>query len=668
MANQLAHSTSPYLRQHADNPVHWQEWGPQAFAEARRREVPIFLSVGYSACHWCHVMAHESFSDPAIAEILNDNFVSIKVDREERPDVDAVYMQATTALTGHGGWPMSVFCTPDGKPFHAGTYFPPTPHPQLPSFGQLLGAIVELWQGRRDDVAQSAESIAGELAKLGGAPTGQGKSTTDAGTLEQALGRLAAEFDPINAGFGGAPKFPPSMVIDALLTTDANAMARLATTTLTAMARGGICDQLGGGFCRYSVDAAWVVPHFEKMLYDNALLLGGYATAWSLGAAAGNPDPLYARVCRDLVGWLEREMRTESGAFAASQDADSDDGTGRHREGAFHVWKPEQLREVLGEDWSATAEAYGVTPEGTFEDGFSTLQGIGEVPDAVRRSLFEARERRSRPGRDDKVVAAWNGWLIASLTTAAMQFDEPHWLELATDAAEAVWSVHWIDGRLRRTSIDGRAGTAAGVLEDYGALAHGLLTLAAATTDRRWIDRAESLLTVVIGHFEAPDGGWYDTADDAEELLHRPREFTDNATPAGSSAVIVALRMMAGLTGDLAWHRLADAGREAAGELVGSHPRFAGWLLRDALVAAAEPGSCEVAVVGAGVEAGELLRAAWRTAPAGSVVVGAAGPVDGFGVLDGKERPGAYVCHGFRCEAPVHTADELGALLRPSGA
>lgn len=678
MTNRLAESTSPYLRQHADNPVDWHEWGPGAFAEARERGVPIFLSVGYSACHWCHVMAHESFSDPATAKLLNDNFVSIKVDREERPDVDAVYMQATTALTGQGGWPMSVFLTAEGKPFYAGTYFPAVPHPQLPSFGQLLNALIEAWQGRRDEIDGSADAIAAELAKLSGSPAPGEVALDHEADLGAALGRLTAAFDPENAGFGGAPKFPPSMVVDALLETDDPQARQMAMATLDAMSRGGICDQLGGGFARYSVDAQWMVPHFEKMLYDNALLLGTYSRAWAI---ARNPNQ--ARVCRQLVEWLEREMLTGPPgrqAFAASLDADSLDGDGHSKEGAFYAWNPAQLEETLGDDWQTAATGYGVTDEGTFEEGFSTLQGVFDVPEGIRQRLLAAREQRPRPARDDKVVAAWNGWMIESLVTAAMQLEEPRWLKLATDAAETVWQLHWIasavaddaeGGRLRRTSIDGAVGSAAGVLEDYGALAHGMLRLAAATTERIWIDRARLLLSVVDNHFGAPDGGWYDTADDAEALLSRPREFTDNATPSGASATIAALRLLAGLTGEPEWHRLADTGFAASSALLTEHPRFAGWLLRDAVVASTEPGFCEVAVVGAAPDASTgttaLSRTAWCSAPAGSVVVTADGPVDGFGVLEGKSAAGAYVCHGFRCEAPVESVEELEKLLRPAG-
>ena len=420
--NRLATATSPYLLQHADNPVDWWPWCDEAFAEAAARDVPVFLSVGYAACHWCHVMAHESFEDPQTAALVNDQFVAIKVDREERPDVDAVYMQATQAITGHGGWPMTVFLTPDRQPFYAGTYFPPAPRHGMPSFTTVATAVAEAWRDRRADVVESAVKIVDQLANLA---TGAGGSAEI--NIDAVIGSLSRSYDPAHGGFGGAPKFPPSMVLEALLRRGGDDAMIMANRTCEAMARGGICDQLGGGFARYSVDAQWVVPHFEKMLYDNALLLGVYTHWWRLTGT-----PLAHRVVHDLMGWLLREMATDEGGFAASLDADSLDEQGRHREGAFYAWNREQLTAALGpHDASWAADTFSVTEQDTFEDGLSTLQLLVDpAPDRladVRARLFAFREQRPRPTRDDKIVVAWNGWLISSMIDAAMIFNQPSW-------------------------------------------------------------------------------------------------------------------------------------------------------------------------------------------------------------------------------------------------
>src|SRR5918997_791869 len=507
VANRLKDSLSPYLRQHADNPVDWFEWGEEAFAEAARREVPVFLSVGYAACHWCHVMAHESFEDPVTAETLNDNFVAVKVDREERPDVDAVYMQATQGLTGHGGWPTSVFLTPDRLPFYAGTYFPPTPLQGMPSFRQVLQAIADAWTDRRDEVLTSAGRIVAELDRhrLGKTP-----ATLPEADCTAAVKRLGAEFDPVAGGFGRAPKFPPSMVLEALLRDGGEAAMAMVDRTCEAMARGGMYDQLAGGFARYSVDAGWVVPHFEKMLYDNALLLGAYTHWWRR-----TENPLALRVVAETVDWLLAEMRTPEGALASSLDADSVDPDGHLHEGAYYVWTPEQLVAALGpEDGAWAAEVFRVTPQGTFEGGASTLQLLADPDDparlqSVRDRLRHARAERSRPGRDDKVVAAWNGWLVDSLVTAAMVFDRPDWLAVAIEAAEAVWDRHWQDGRLRRTSRDGRPGSAPGIAEDYAALAQAAVRLATATGNPTWLDRGRSLVTALLDQFDDDGAGFF---------------------------------------------------------------------------------------------------------------------------------------------------------------
>ena len=456
MANRLANATSPYLLQHAENPVDWWEWGPEAFEEARRRDAPILLSVGYAACHWCHVMAHESFEDEATAAYLNEHFVSIKVDREERPDVDAVYMQATTSMTGHGGWPMTVVLDHEGSPFFAGTYFPDRPRHGQPAFRQVLEALSEAWHTRSDEVRRVAANLREHLSSTTLATAG---APITRAVLDGAVRTLALEYDADAAGFGGAPKFPPSMVLELLWRHGEREMLG---ATLEAMARGGMYDQLGGGFARYSVDRGWVVPHFEKMLYDNALLLRVYAE-W--GTVLGD------RVAQEVADFLVLELQTAEGGFASALDADSEGA-----EGTYYVWTPAQLTEVLGPDdgpWAA--RLLGVSEDGTFEHGASTLQLRVDPHPAelarwlsIQQRLRLARDHRERPARDDKVVAAWNGLAISGLCRAGTLLDRPDLVEEADSAGELLWRVHVVDGRLRRVSRDGVVGAPAGVLEDHG--------------------------------------------------------------------------------------------------------------------------------------------------------------------------------------------------------
>ena len=662
--NRLATATSPYLLQHADNPVHWWPWCDEAFAEAASRDVPVFLSVGYAACHWCHVMAHESFEDSRVAELINEQFVAIKVDREERPDVDAVYMQATQAMTGHGGWPMTVFLTPDRRPFYAGTYFPPTPRHGMPSFVQVATAVAEAWRDRRVDIVDSAVKIVDQLANL--ATGGGGTAEINIGAV---IANLRRSYDPVHGGFGGAPKFPPSMVLEALLRHGSDDAMIMVNRTCEAMARGGICDQLGGGFARYSVDAQWVVPHFEKMLYDNALLLGVYTHWWRL---TGNP--VARRVVNDLMGWLLREMRTAEGGFAASLDADSLDDHGRHREGAYYAWNREQLSAALGpRDASWAAEIFSVTEQGTFEDGLSTLQLLGDPePERladVRARLSAFREQRARPSRDDKVVAAWNGWLICSLIDAAMVFNEPTWLESARTAGELLWRVHWVDARLRRTSLAGQVGSAPGILEDYAALTQACVRLAAATAEPIWLERARELYAVIASQFDDGKGGFFDTAADAERLYARPQDPTDNATPSGLSATVHALRLLSELTGEDAYADRATRAAATAGQLVVQAPRFAGWLLADAISYTGNRPPVQVAIVGASDDPAraELIQTAYQAAPAGSVILAGEPEEAGFALLADRplieDRPTAYICQHFVCKLPVTSADDLVAQL-----
>ncbi|MEB3366080.1 thioredoxin domain-containing protein [Saccharopolyspora mangrovi] len=663
MANRLADATSPYLLQHADNPVEWWPWCPEAFAEARRRDVPVLLSIGYAACHWCHVMAHESFEDDDTARLMNEHFVNIKVDREERPDIDAVYMEATQAMTGQGGWPMTCFLTPAGEPFHCGTYYPSAPMPGMPSFQQLLAAVAQAWEGRGDEVRKAASRIVEQLNEQ---RSPLPESILDDEVLTGAVGRLRTESDAQNGGFGDAPKFPPSMVLEFLLrhherTGSAQALD-LATGCCAAMARGGIYDQLAGGFARYSVDAAWVVPHFEKMLYDNALLLRAYAHLGRLG------DDLGARVARETAGFLLRDLRTPEGGFAASLDADTE-GV----EGLTYVWTPDQLREVLGEsdgDWAASLLV--VTPDGTFEDGASTLQLPRDPNDParwarVRESLLAAREQRPQPGEDDKVVTAWNGLAITALVEAATALEEPSWIEAAAGAAELLLAKHLVDGRLLRTSRNGIAGTAAGVLEDYACFADGLLSLHQATADPRWLTAACQLLDVALEQFADTEhpGMFHDTAADAEALVRRPSDPTDNASPSGAAALTSALLTASALVGPEATSRYRAAAEQAlsrAGLLAQRAPRFAGhWLT---VAEARAQGPLQIAVVGPDeASRAELLAVAHHRAPGGTVVVGSAPEAAGVPLL--ADRPlvngaaAAYVCHGYVCDRPVTSAHDL---------
>ncbi|MGW2618074.1 thioredoxin domain-containing protein [Streptomyces sp. NPDC001500] len=673
--NRLADVTSPYLLQHADNPVDWWPWGSAAFEEAKRRDVPVLLSVGYSACHWCHVMAHESFEDQETADRLNEHFVSVKVDREERPDVDAVYMEAVQAATGQGGWPMTVFLTPDAEPFYFGTYFPPEPRHGMPSFQQVLEGVRQAWAERRDEVAEVAGKIVRDLA---GREISYGDSLAPGEQeLSQALLGLTREYDPQRGGFGGAPKFPPSMVIEFLLRhharTGAEGALQMARDTCERMARGGIYDQLGGGFARYSVDRDWTVPHFEKMLYDNALLCRVYAHLWR---ATGSE--LARRVALETADFMVRELRTEQGGFASALDADSDDGAGRHVEGAYYAWTPGQLKEVLGEeDAELAARHFGVTEEGTFEHGSSVLQlpqqdgpADAERIESIRSRLFRARAERPAPGRDDKVVAAWNGLAIAALAETGAYFDRPDLVDAALAAADLLVRLHLDDqARIARTSKDGQVGANAGVLEDYADVAEGFLALASVTGEGVWLEFAGFLLDHVLARFvDAESGALFDTAVDAEQLIRRPQDPTDNAAPSGWTAAAAALLGYAAHTGSEPHRAAAERALGVVKALGPRVPRFIGWGL--AAAEALLDGPREVAVVGAGPDdpgAGELHRTALLgTAPGAVVAFGVAGG-DEFPLLAGRPlvdgRPAAYVCRGFTCDAPTTDPHRLRDAL-----
>jgi len=672
--NRLGRATSPYLLQHADNPVDWWEWGEEAFAEARRRDVPLLISVGYSACHWCHVMAHESFEDPATAEVMNGSFVNIKVDREERPDVDAVYMEATQAMTGQGGWPMTVFATPDGEPFFTGTYFPPAPRLGMPSFGQVMTAIREAWRDRRGEIEKVGQDIVRQLRERSFAFESAPAPTAE--LLSTAVAGLERDYDPERGGFGAAPKFPPSMVLEFLLRHHARAGSRpalsMAAGTASAMARGGMYDQLGGGFARYSVDADWVVPHFEKMLYDNALLLRVYTNWWRAGG-----EPLAARVALETADWLIRELRTPEGGFASALDADSEGVEGR-----FYVWTPAELTEVLGaEDAAWAAALFGVTETGTFEHGSSVLQLRTDPDDParyrrVRSALLTARDRRVGPGRDDKVVAAWNGLAIAALAETGAVFERPDYVDAALAAADLLAAVHLGVGghgdRLIRTSRDGRAGASAGVLEDYADVAEGLLALYAVTGEDMWLTVAGRLLGAAVAHFGDGSGGFYDTADDAETLIRRPQDPTDNATPAGQSALAGALLRYSAYTGSASHRETAVRALGVTSALAARHARFAGWGL--AVAEALLDGPREIAIVGPGAdERTRVLRAVALRATAPGAVVALGDPARPADVPLLRDRPlvgggpAAYVCREFVCDVPTTDPGELAAKVGSGG-
>ncbi|MEO7587505.1 MAG: thioredoxin domain-containing protein [Arachnia sp.] len=666
MPNRLSTSASDYLLQHAHQPVDWWEWGGDATAHAAQTDKPILLSVGYASCHWCHVMSHESFDDAEIAALINENFVPIKVDRQQHPDVDAVYMAATQAMNhGSGGWPMTAFLTPEGKPFFTGTYFPPEARPGMPSFRQVLEAMGDAWRDRREDLMATADQIVGYLSAA--SETALHDAAPD---LRAALDSIEADFDMIHGGFGTSPKFPPATVLDALLVKGEPRALEMAQRTLEAMARGGIHDQVGGGFHRYSVDAGWVVPHFEKMLYDNALLLGAYVRGWRRTADHdAGLRALLQRTAARTVDWLRREMRLTSGAFTSALDADSCDIRGAVFEGIFYAWNEELLVDVLGEeDGRWAAEVFHVTAGGTFEDGLSVLQlrgrpDFGRLDDVCAR-LLQSREGRFRPATDRMVVAAWNGLTISSLIAGSMVFNEPEWLELAVAAAQYLVDVHLVEQDLRRSSLDGVVGGAVGAAEDFGAVAEAFATLAGATGDAAWLRRAEALLERALGLFGHEDGGFYDAPDTG--LFDRPRSLTDHITPSGTSALVAALRVVGLLAERQDFLERADVAARTTWSAVATSPRFAGSALTDLLISdeARRGLKPATAVVTTDDPFDELARASWRLAPAGSVVLAARPEADDFGtLLEGRGERAAYVCRGTVCFDPVTDYNELKTPL-----
>ncbi len=665
MANRLAHETSPYLLQHAHNPVDWYPWGEEAFDRARREDKPILLSVGYSACHWCHVMERESFEDPEIARVMNEHFVSVKVDREERPDVDQIYMQAVQALTGHGGWPMTVFLTPEGAPFYGGTYFPPVPRHGMPSFPQLLGAIAESWQARRGEVLQSSSQIAAELnrAELLRRST---QLLTDE-VLFSAFQGVSAQFDERLGGLGGAPKFPQPMIWEFVLRfsrRSGNPRARdMVRTTLTRMARGGIYDQLGGGFHRYSVDAQWLVPHFEKMLYDNGQLASLYLHAW---LAFGDAE--YRQVTEQTLDYILREMTDPEGGFYSAQDAASEG-----EEGKFFVWTADEIRAVLGGESEFALRYWGVDRGSNFE-GRSILWLPGEPePEriaAARRQLYQAREGRVHPGRDDKVLAAWNGLACRAFAQAGRALGRDDYVTAARRNAEFMLGAMRQQGRLLRTWKAGRA-KLKGYLEDHAMVAAALLDVYEATFERRWLDEARALGEAMLSLFwdDAVDG-FYDTGSDHERLIVRPRNLFDNAVPSGSAVAIETLFRLRVFTGEARYETRALAALRAMADLLARHPTGFGRFLC-ALDFNLGP-VVEVALVappGDGMAA--LVTEVFGRYLPNRVVVGAMEGDDkaaaGIPLLEGRRavegKPTAFVCRNYACDLPVTEPAALGRQL-----
>jgi uncharacterized protein YyaL (SSP411 family) len=658
MANALAHETSPYLLQHQHNPVDWLPWGEEALRRARDEDRPLLVSIGYSACHWCHVMERESFEDPQTAALMNERFVPVKVDREERPDVDALYMEAVQAMTGHGGWPLNVFLTPEQIPFYGGTYFPPEARMGMPSFRQVLGAVADAWEKRKEEIREQGARMAQRLQ--GGALLAPSEEPIEEASLDAAVAALRRGFDSVNGGWGGAPKFPAASVIELLLRRGETQMSLY---TLRAMASGGMYDQVGGGFARYSVDTTWTVPHFEKMLYDNALLARAYLHGWQVSG-----DEVLRRTCEETLEWALREMRAPEGGFHSALDADSE-GV----EGKFYVWSVDELRAALGDDAPAAIEWFGATVRGNFE-GTNVLESRGtepppEVRERVRVRLLEVRAERVRPGLDDKRLASWNALMISALADAGAVLGRADLLDAARDAAAFVLEqMRTPDGRLLRTFNAGEARLNA-YLEDHGFLLEALLTLYEATFEPRWFTEARALADTIVARFADPqNGGFFSTSDDHEALVARRKDLDDAPIPSGGSAAAFGLLRLAALTGEGAYEQHAVSHLRLLHEIGPQHPTGFGHLLQamDFHLAATR----EVALVGdpAGVGAlAAVVREAFRPH---LVLAGGDGAdeavvplLEGRTPVDG--RAAAYVCEHFACLRPVTEPGELRALLDP---
>ena len=679
MPNRLANETSPYLAQHADNPVDWYPWGEEALARARREDKPILLSIGYAACHWCHVMAHESFEDEETARLMNDLFVNIKVDREERPDLDSIYMQATQAMTGHGGWPMTVFLTPDTVPFYTGTYFPPEDRHGMPAFRRVLNGVADAYRNRRAGVEETAAKIRELYASASAPATSSGRLTAQ--TLDRAYRTIAQRYDARNGGFDGAPKFPQAMTLDFLLRysrrTGTDYALEMAATSFRKMARGGIYDHLGGGFHRYAVDAVWLVPHFEKMLYDNALLSRLGAHLWQ-----ATRDPEVRRVTEETVDWVAREMTAPAGGFYSSLDADSEG-----HEGTFYVWTRDEVDRTLGDDAALAAAYWGVTAEPNFEGTYilyaphetavvaaraaATVEAVTEAVRNGRALLLARRERRERPGRDEKVLAGWNGLMLRGVAEAARAFERDDYRMLAVRNGEFLLREMVRDGRVMRSHMAGVT-RIAGFLEDHAAVALGLLDLYGLTFEPRWLEAAQSIADAVDEWFwDDSTGTYFDTASDHEALLTRPRDVTDNAVPSGTSLAVDLLLRLAELVGDGARRERAHRVLDALSEPVARYAPAFGHLLGAADMAV--HGAVEVAL--AGDPAAEDFRALAGAVGAeyvpSLVIAGGSSRADGgvgIAMLVDKvargDRATAYVCRQYLCDEPTNDPTELPAQLQ----
>ncbi len=627
MANRLAHETSPYLLQHADNPVDWYPWGDEALAKARTQDRPILLSIGYAACHWCHVMEHESFEDAPTAQLMNERFVNVKVDREERPDLDSIYMDAVVALTGHGGWPMTVFLTPEGEPFYGGTYYPPEPRHGLPSFRQILVSVSDAYRERRGEVARSAEAVV-EAVRRSSELQASSEPLTEM-VLHDAVQGLRAEFDPEWGGFGHAPKFPPASVLELLLR---RGEVGLVTATLDGMAAGGMYDLVGGGFHRYSVDQQWLVPHFEKMLYDNALLASTYLHAW---VVTGNDR--YREVVEETLEYMLRELRLPEGGFACAQDADTE-GV----EGLTFTWTPEELAEALGDERPGLLQP--------FEHGRFVIRGQLSADD--RQKLFDVRERRPKPERDDKAIASWNGLALAALAEAGRRLESNTVLQAARELADFLLGpLSNGHGRLYRSYRAGQAKTA-GFLDDYADVANGLYELHVATGELRWLEESHRLALLAVELFgDEERGGFHLSASDAEQLVARKKDFDDHPTPSGNSMLAYVLLRLARIYGDDELERRGVGVLRLVQGALGRVPSAFGHALCALDLYLSPPR--EIAIVGSPED--EVARAA--LAPFDPNAVVAFGPAQGVLLLEGKDRvdglPAVYVCEHFACRAPV---------------
>jgi hypothetical protein len=683
MSNRLANETSPYLRQHADNPVEWYPWGEEALQLAQAEDKPILLSIGYAACHWCHVMAHESFEDEATAEIMNRHFINVKVDREERPDLDAIYMNAVVLLNnGQGGWPMTVFLTPDGKPFYGGTYFPPTPRYGMPSFPQLLQGIANFWHNRRDEVEKSVAEIHQHLQQ-NALVQNLGQGQLEDSIFERALSVLLRRFDHDKGGFGQAPKFPPSMIIEFLLRMrlqkndgmagDSLAL-HMAEHTLKMMAYGGMYDQLGGGFARYSTDNDWLVPHFEKMLYDNALLARVYLHAWQV---TGNT--LYKRITEETLDFVARELRHESGGFYSSYDADSEG-----EEGKFYVWSAQEIRQILGDEAELFMRYYDVTEGGNWE-GHNILNMKSEPEEvaqslgldmvemerhlaAAKAKLYDVRAQRVWPGLDDKVLTAWNGLMLAAFAEAGRVLKRADYTAVAQQNAQFLHeTMRRENGRLLRTWKAGSQAKYNGYLEDYAYLADGLLALYQSSFEEKWFVWARELAEMMLAHFrDEENGGFYDTSDDHEALIQRPKDVQDNATPSANAMAAQVLLKLSLYTGDGRYWDITERMVAAMSEwMVRAPSGFAHWLSAAAFILG-EPQEVAIAGKPGAADTEALLDVLYRAyRPNVVVAVGK----DGEQVELLRERPlrdnraTAYVCRRFVCQQPVTEPEALGQQL-----